>query len=416
MDLKDQLYIIRNRLFEKRNIILIIVMTIILLILFTCLTIIQFSIENKNEILNSENTRTYKIYPEARIDEAEIDYVGFTEEQINTIRKINHVELVMSEKYQFEKMFEVPFFDKGNEKGVLSIKALLKDDDIKIKKGTNIKNKYELVCSNTFYPHEYDERIYGNLFLPNNTVLNKSVTITSSNEDLKEKGISLKIVGTYENKFMEASNTCYTNIETYDEIVSKYNGYTESYDELGNLIYRENKEYRNYFIRIDSKENIDMILSSLNNMNIKYDKTFYQDSTFLSMLLSIPLFISIVIILLTLSILNNFISKKINNRIHNIGILKSLGYDEKAIKSLNANENLFLIFISTIISLLIYFISLHYLKYTLLAEVTYTNCILNIPYILIAISFIVYCIIITIIVKSKLKKIFSLSIQKLLEK
>ena len=83
MNFKDQLFIIKNRLFEKRNIILIVVLTIIFLILFSCLTIIEMSVENKNETLNSEVARTYYIYS----DENRKDL-------INSISNIEHVEFI----------------------------------------------------------------------------------------------------------------------------------------------------------------------------------------------------------------------------------------------------------------------------------------------------------------------------------
>jgi len=405
MNFKDQLFIIKNRLFEKRNIILIVVLTIIFLILFSCLTIIEMSVENKNETLNSEVARTYYIYS----DENRKDL-------INSISNIEHVEFILSNKYHSLSIFEIPEFDKGNEKGIIYIKPLHKDYDVKIKKGTSLKKKYDIVCSDTFYPHEFDERIYKDLFLSRDEFLNKSINVISNNEDLKKKEITLNIVGTYKNRYEDEANTCYTSLETYDEISGKYPGFTESYDENGNLISKEHMEYEGYIMRIDSNKNKEEVLNKLKDMNVEFDKMYFIESTFLNMLYFIPLFISIIVIILTLNILYNFISKKINNRIHNIGVLRAIGYDEKSIMSLNINENIFAILISAFISLCIYFIVLNNLKYTLLAEITYNNYILNIPYILIFLSLILFIFIIIKIVKLKVKKIFNLSIQSLLEK
>lgn len=402
MDYKDRLFIIRNRLFEKRNIILTIVLTIIFLILFSCLTVIQFSIENKNEILNSEIGRTYLVYPD--------------ENQEEQIKNIAHIESITSIKYKDSKRFLTSTFDKENEKGILYIKALLKKEDIKIKKGTNLKNKNEIVCSDTFYPHEYDEKIFKNLYLPRSKFLNKSVEIASQNEEREGEKVTLHIVGTYKNKFMEEANTCYTDIETFDSITSKYSGWSGSYDEYGNLISKVPNEYDGYLLRVDSKKNVAKIEEELRKMKVEFGQSLILDTEFLNLLYSIPLFISIIIILFSLSIIYSFITKKINNRIHNIGILKAIGYEEKTICVLNIIENAFIIFISSFISILIYYIVLNNLKYTLLAEVTYNNYILNVPYVLILLSIILYCVIITKIVKSKFKKIFKLSIQQMLEK
>ena len=416
MSFKDQFFIVRNRLFEKKNIILLIVLTIIFLILITCLTVIQFSINNKNEISNLADGRTYKIVHEVVDDDINhtLRDVEFTEEQIEKIKNLEHVDLVVNEKYYLESRIEVSTFDKGSEKGVLTLKALLNKDDIKIKTGTNLENRYELVCSDIFYPYEFEDRIYSDLFIPSNEFLDKEIKVISSNEDLYEKEITLKIVGSYENKYMETANTCYTDMETYDQITSKYMGWIGSYDEYGNLIEKEYNEYTDYFVVIDSKENIPFVLEKLREMNMEYYPYFYTDYSFLYSLFLVPLFIGLVVIILTFSILYSFISKKNTSRLNNIGILKAIGYDEKDIIGLNFKENVILIIASYIISLLIYFIVLNYLTYTFLAEITYNNFILNVPYLLIIILLILFIFIIYLITKLSFKKIFNYSIQELL--
>lgn len=416
MSFKDQLFIVRNRIFEKRNIIFIIVLTIICLILFTCLTIIQFSIENKKAILNSENERTYKIYHEVIDDDINhtLRDVEFTEEQIETIKNLEHVESIVNEKYYFGSRTEVSAFNKESEEGILVLKVLLNKEDIKIKKGTNLEDKYELVCSNIFYPHEFDNRMYRDLFIPSSEFLGKEIEVISSNEDLDGKKISLQIVGTYENKYMETANTCYTDMATYDEIVSKYGGSIESYDEKGNLIEKEYREYRDYLVRIDSKENVEEVLTALDDMGIEYGRVFYMDSGFLNLLYFIPLFVGVVVILLTFSILYNFIVKKNMNKLSSIGILKAIGYDEKNITSLMVYENIVVVILSYIFSLFFYLIVLHYFTYTLLAEVTYNNYILNVPYLFIVVSFVAFVFVIYVIVKLNLKKIFQYNVQELL--
>lgn len=416
MNFKEQFFIIRNRLFEKKNIILIIVLIIIFLVLITCLTIIQFSIDNKKEILNSVDERTYKIIHEVIDDDINhvLKDVEFTEEQIETIKNLEHVEAVVNEKYRFESRTEVSTFDKGTEKGILYLKILLNNDDLKIKNGRNLKNKYELICSNIFYPHEFDDRMYSDLFIPNDEFVGKDIKVISSNEDLDEKEISLKIVGSYENKYMETANTCYTDMETYDEISSKYAGWIGSYDEKGNLIEKEYNKYYDYFVVIDSKDNIPFVLNELRKMNIEFSPSSYTDFTFFNSLFLIPLFAGVIVIILTFFILYNFISKKNMNRLNNIGVLKAIGYDEKEIISLNFKENVVLIVVCYIISLFIYFIVLNYLTFTILAEITYNNAILDIPYILIVLLLVLFIYIIYMIIKSNFKKIFSYSIQELL--
>lgn len=402
MNLQDQLYIIKNKIFEKRNIILMIILTIIFLIFFTCLTVIEFSIENKKEITTSESTRKY--------------YVNITEDQIEDVSNIEHIAVLKSYKYNNGTSFKVDEFSKDNEEGIIYIKPLLINSSIEIISGKTIENNNELVCSNTFYPHEYEDKISKKLFLSSKDILNKTISITSHNEELNNEKINLTIVGTYKNKYLEEANTCYVNINTYDTLASKYNGAYETYDDYGNVTGTEYAEYTDYFIIIDSNDNINQVLSSLKQMNITYDQMSYINSSTLDLIYAIPLFIGIIVIILTIFILNNFIKKKNINRIHNIGILKSTGYTNENILKLNINENIIIILISCLLSLIIYLIALNNLKYTLLAEITYSNYILNIPYILIIITILLLILLVIIIVKSNFKKIFKLDIKELLEK
>lgn len=409
MNSKDQIFIVRNRLFERKNIILIFILSIIFLILFTTLTLINFSIANKNAVLNSEDARSYKIYHTSSSS-------SFDEDTIEKIKQIEHVELVFSDKYQNEKRFVVTDLNNGNSDGVISLKALKKNSDVKIKKGRNIKNNYELICSDTFYPHEIDGKIYKNLFLNSNDIINKKINLFSQNEDLNNKKISLNIVGTYQNKYEEYANTCYTNIETFDELTSKYNGSNITYDEYGNEQLQEPSEYQDYIIRIDSKDNADQVLAELRNMKLNVDRIYYIDTSYLDMLYFIPLFISIIIILITLLIIYNFISKKIINRLNKVGIMKAIGYEDKDIINLNIIENIIIILLSSVISFIIYLITFNSLKYTLLAEVTYGSYILNIPYLVIILSIVIFSFISSLFVKKSYKKTKNLNIQELLTK
>lgn len=203
MNYKDQLFIIKDRIFEKRNIILLSVMAFIFLILFSCLTIVSFSIENQKGIYSSEIGRTYRLYP---TDEQET--------KVNEIKNIEHVEFFGNSKYLAENAFEVKEFDKNNEAGIVFVKPLVKAYDVKIKRGRNIENKYEIICSDTFYPHYYEDRLYKSLFVSGGKILNKEIKVKSQNEDLNEKEITLTIVGTYKNKFMEDSSFCHVNMNT----------------------------------------------------------------------------------------------------------------------------------------------------------------------------------------------------------
>lgn len=400
MKFNDQLFIIKNKFFQRGNIIFLFIFIVILLIIFTCLTIIKFSIDNKREILNSEIGRTY--------------YISVDENDLEKIKKINHIELVESNKYAFSKRFEIAKFDKNTEKGVVLIKALLKNSDVTIKSGNTIMKDYEMICSDVFYPHEYDNTIDSSLFLNSKEILEKEVKVKSSNEDRLGEEVILNIVGTYKNKYMEEANTCYVNIATYDKITSKYMMVTESYDEKGFLISKNYIEYKDYIIRIDNLSNEKDVIDNLKSLGVSYEQVFILDTNFINSLHMIPLFIAIVVMLLMFGILYNFIDKKINNRLNNVGILKAIGYQDKDIINLDIIENLIILIISFVSSLIIFIIIYNNLLYNLLTEITYNNYILEIPVMFILLIFIIFIFLIVIIINKIYQKILKLNIQDLL--
>ena len=85
--------------------------------------------------------------------------------------------------------------------------------------------------------------------------------------------------------------------------------------------------------------------------------------------------------------------------------MKAIGYEDKDIINLNISENIIIILFSSVISFIIYLIVFNSLKYTLLAEVTYGSYILNIPYLLIILSIIIFSFISSLFVRKSYKKI-----------
>ncbi len=402
MKINDSLFIVRRHLRDKKNIVFTLVLIIIFLILFTCSTIIKFSYENKKATINSEMGRTY--------------IIQITDNQIEEVKKIEHIDAVMSNKYLSQQLAYPEELNENGIDGSIQIKPLLKENDNKIIKGRNIQNKNELICSNVFYPHDYDDKIYSKLFLKPNKIINKNVTVTSSNEDNLDEKITFKIVGTYENKYMEQANTCYTDINTYDSIKSNYIGKTVSYDEEGNLVESTLTPYSDIFIRIDNSKNTKQVLNELKERNISYNNYFFLDYTFLNNLYYIPMFIAIITIVISFSILYSYINKKINNNLKNIGTLQAIGYDIKIINNLEVLENTILTILSFIISLIIYMIVLKYLSYNILAEVTYSSYILKYPLILMLLSLIIMILISKIIYNKKINKISQDTIYNIINK
>lgn len=392
----DRFYIIKKHLFSIKNLIFMIIILILFLILFTSLTVADFSYTNKKEIINSDIGRTYILYTDSN--------------KISDIQNINHIKYVYSNKYLFQVRLEVADFDKNEQKGIILLKPLLDSNELQILSGDKPRNKNEIVCSNLFYPYEYDKKLNNNLFYSSKDILSKNISVFSQNEEYYNEKMNFDIVGTFKNKYMEEANVCYVTIETYDLIASKYMGYTESYDEDGNLVSKKPIEYRDYFMRIDDYKNTDYVLNILNENGINYENYFYSDNQFLKALFLIPLFIIIVSLIISFALVYSFVAKKLISKLKYYALLQSFGWNKKEIIILELLENLFILIVSFIVAFVIYYLTLNYLSFNSLAELTYNNYIIKCPILFIILVFILMNLFILIVESSLIEKYLKKSI------
>ncbi len=316
MKFTDIFFLIKKRLLETRNIILFFIIVVIFLILFTCFTIINFSKNNKNEIYNSETGRSLYVFNSKEVEEK--------------INEVDNIKYFFSNKYISSERFEAKEFEDELSDGIILIKALI-NDDIKIMSGKNITTNNEMICSHYFYPHEYDDKLYSKQFLNGKNIVNKKIMVNSNNEDNIDEKVFLDIVGTYKNKYMEEANTCYVNIETYDKISQKYMFRLVDYDEKGNVVSTKNKEYEDYIVVVDDIKNLQSVKDKFVEIGIEYEELFKINLEFLNILYTVPIFVAIIVIFISICIIYSFITKKIYNRVNNIGLLKSFGYENRDI-------------------------------------------------------------------------------------
>lgn len=399
MKFTDIFFLIKKRLLETRNIILFFIIVVIFLILFTCFTIINFSKNNKNEIYNSETGRSLYVFNSKEVEEK--------------INEVDNIKYFFSNKYISSERFEAKEFEDELSDGIILIKALI-NDDIKIMSGKNITTNNEMICSHYFYPHEYDNKLYSKQFLNGKNIVNKKIMVNSNNEDNIDEKVFLDIVGTYKNKYMEEANTCYVNIETYDKISQKYMFRLVDYDEKGNVVSTKNKEYEDYIVVVDDIKKLQSVKDKFVEIGIEYEELFKINLEFLNILYTVPIFVAIIVIFISICIIYSFITKKIYNRVNNIGLLKSFGYENRDITKIYIFENIFIVFLSFIVSLIIYLLALKYLSYNLLAEVTYNSYILEIPILYIILTMIFLLILITIFTNKNCNRLLKHNISELL--
>lgn len=407
MNFSDKLFIIKRRLFSRKNIFLIFVFSITIIILFSCVTAINFIYDYVKKVNESVLGRSLIVW--------------YGNENANEISKLEHVDIVYNDKYRFELEKPVKEFDNKKIPGLINMKALVNKNDIVIVDGRNIENSGEAVCSKKFYPHsvyksEYslDTNINKTLFIDGKKILNKKFHFESANADLNNKNFEFKIVGTYENIMFDPANTCYVSISDYDNLSSKYLSYSKDTDENGNEIINY-QNFEDLVIRVDKSSNIDKVFKELEGNGFSGDVIMTWDTKLLSLIKTIPIFISLITIVISFNILYSFINKKNKYYNHEYGILKASGYTDKNITSLNIIENCIITSISILISLILYFICYSVVTNIYLTELIYNNYYLPIPYsYILAIIALVYLIVI-LITKYMTKKTLRNSTQWLLK-
>ncbi|MCM1052674.1 MAG: hypothetical protein NC483_01675 [Ruminococcus sp.] len=410
MSLRDLIYIVNKRLFEKRNILLLIILSILLVIIYSSLTVIYFTQEvEKNYILNNTKYRELWVYN--------------NEEDYKVLDNIPEIDYYVNFKFSRTLYSEVKEFDTDKAIGEIEIAPLIDNNDIKIITGSNIKNNNEMVCPKNFYPHsvypdDFKAKIYYNKFLDGNKYINKSYLITPAfYEGIEEpkESVSIKIVGTYQSiKGSGTIQTCYVNKDTFDYLYTNISSVSGSTDIYGVTTYEPNT-FQGVIARINSYENVEKVRNELIKSGYYINDMLTIDVELVNLLLNIPVFITIIILIIVINLVYSFINKKSKNRSNYLGILKFSGYTNRIINKLNMFENGIILFISIIISLVIYLILYVIISRYVLYDLIYNNYYIPLPIIYIVLLFIILYVIILFISYKTTKKALNKSIKTMLE-
>lgn len=408
ISLKDRCFFVRSNLFEKRNIFLFIILVLVILILLICFNLIFFVDDFQNTNINKNvDMRTLLVYSQSE----DVDF--------DVINNLEHVIYNNSTKFYGSTGSYSEEFNDGDADGYVDIYPLLIPEDINIVKGRSIESDTEAICPTSFYPHSIyinedsdDMKIYPSYYLDDNNIIGRNFTIKSANP--QNEDLSVKIVGLYNPKDnLKPVNGCYISENAYEQIVSPYDMTVTSYYEDGTVV-TENIEYSGNVVIVDDYNNVEIVKEELESMGFSVDNAFYIDQEILKSVFTIPLFISLIIIILSLNIIYSFINKKTKYRLHNYGILKTVGYSQKNIISIDTLENVFVFIFSFIVSFLLYIIIYFILMRTLLVEFTFGNLSVHIPFLYIILFIISFVVIIILMCKFKLSKILNQPVRKLL--
>lgn len=389
MNFSDILKIVNKKITTKSSCLFIIFSFLTFVVLYSCLTIINISSDYKKTVSNSYLGRTYVID-------------SLNDEQIDVLNKQKEVEILSSIRYLNSKSVNTPTFIN---KGVINLKPLLNENDIKINKGRNIRNNNEIVCPTFFYPYDlyiFDnsnvQKKYNRKLVVNDIVNYKKIIL--ENDDGKE--YTFDIVGAYNNNPLEEINTCYVTKNDFEKFKDNidYCSENDNGDE-------ECFEYSSYFVRVKSNNKIDNLKKIFEYNNISFSQYFVFDEAILNNLTQLPIFISFSLIIITVIILSFWLKKKNINNQTSIALYKALGFSNKDIRNINLFELLVLFFISISIASFVYFIIYTIFSNIYLIDFIYNNYYIKIPLVeIIIVTFIIilYAVIVDyILLKHKLK-------------
>ncbi len=413
MTLSDKMFIIKHKLITKRNIILIIVFSVLLTVIMGCITVINLVINFKYDTFNSEIGRTLVIE-------------NINEDTFDEVSNLDYIDYVDSNKYISGGEFLVPEFNTTNIDGSIIdgsifFKPILNEETLEIIEGQNVKKSGEVICPAKFYPHSTyiddttNQKIINSLHLNSKDIIGKSFNVISSNEDYQGKEYEFTIVGTHANKQFDYLNTCYLSKEDYDKISSKYASISGYIDENG-IEHQEYNEYNGLMIVVDDVKHIDSVSKQLIEMGYLPQENFIFDTELLNYIAYIPLLLCIIVIIITLNIVYAFLLKKCNYNKKNYGILKSCGYTNKEIINVEKWSTIIVFFISCLISLLIYFIVYFIAQNTILVEFVYNNYTLPIPYLYLILLVAIFLLVFIKFENRIITKILDKDVQYLLER
>ena len=173
---------------------------------------------------------------------------------MNKIKKIDHVEVVDSEKYRFEISVDAVFENRNVD---IELKSMLDGNELQIVKGNNLKSDGEIVCPiNSFFVDsdaDIEEESYKKYLVDGKRLIGKNIVLISDKEEYV-----FDFVGTFDNVVMDDIGTCYVSKNDYDKFK----------DNCANISDDICNEYSLYMVRVDDYNYLESVENDLEKWDI----------------------------------------------------------------------------------------------------------------------------------------------------
>ena len=399
---------------RKENIVYGLIFIILVVILFLILSFINLIIgyrrdSNKYDIL----ARTILVQNE------------HTNQDFDKINTIKHVKINVTDKYYYQFSVLAKEFDVENSKGEIRVKAVVEKDTLKIVDGRSIQNDKEILIPSIFYPHgpftdDGKEIIIKENFIDGKNLIGKEIEIASSKdypfrflypeynssdpreEELlrkkweeeilkpyleKQTKYLYKIVGTYDSTYnMSERNIVFVSMKDLDDIKNEIKGGTSDTDENGTVVFNPDK-YDDRMIIVDNYKNVEYVSEELTKMGFINSTVRSYDDIQYKLLTYLPLSVAIIVLFVAIKLIKKFISKKYNNIHYELGIFKTLGYNNNQITKIELYENIAITIIGIIVSFILFLIAFNVIIkiVPIFIETEYYSVTIRVPYLYISI-------------------------------
>lgn len=347
-------FIFKRNIRDKKNIYYIIMLSLCSLLLI-CSLMFQYMRTNSKDWVRKNEIAMRQL----SADPGEADATRFFSDNsydfnIEELRKIPHVVDVHSSDYDFIVPEDVSIGDiKGTAIGLYyggaGILPQVIEGDSFAETDENV-----LICPDKMYLDRFDEEPLVEELIDGRKLLGKTlkathISRTFDNEKKeiveKETNIEAKIIGIYNSSSRARSYaTCYLPAKQLEKIRISDKDPTEI-------------SYNDFIVTVDSIENKKEVADALRARDFVVTDKAYYDSNEESQLRNIYYFVVIVMMISILLVSLAYIKKKILNNLSSIVLTKSLGYNKNQIRNLYLIDNMIVVLMSYMLSLILFMVT-----------------------------------------------------------
>ena len=376
MKLKDILINSIKTIFRNKSSIL------IMILILVCSVSSLFSLSYKNSfekywdiyVQKSPEFRIFNVYYNSKLEE---NHDGLSREQILAIEKeetdeiietLKKNEHILGASIQSAQTIDMPEFSSNDRLSSVYLQSVPINNMINIISGDNL-DKYEdgenvMICPNIIKFPGIDGKFDSNNSFALDEYLNKEISVNYA----LSVPMKYKLVGLYDNfSTYSYGQVCYTSYKSLEESKNVY--YKANPNTLEEwLEYKKEAFYTNVYFMIDNIKNLNSVDNFLREHNWRSDTIIEINTDTVEEITNITDKVTFILYILTIAVISFTLMQNILRRTKELLIYYATGYTNVDIIKIIFVENLYLIIIPFILSVIITQVMLTIYKHEVLID------------------------------------------------